>query len=386
MEKLNILDAILTAIFILPIIGGALNKFSRERISYALWSLLDGLSFILALGLAIYLTRGIFFNNGAGLFKQIYGYIPAALRTILYGRDVMVYLLVVPLILLLLRTILGFIIEPLYHHILEPLANRLFILLTTSGAMLRRTVGALAQLPRAAVGVLVCALLLNFYAYYFPAPLLVQQMNTSEAYQLIKVNAVQPLLNADLTKKIPVLVNDYFRPSPGTPSPLPSGNVGVITYFNGVTLDEAVTSNSAIDAAARSIVRGETNPKQQAYLLYRWISRNIEYDYNKAAQLSQNPDGMASGSIEAFNARSGICFDYASLYISMCRAVGLKVRLITGLGYSGVVWGDHAWNQVYIPDEDRWINVDPTFGVQGDYFDNQNFNADHQYAQVQGAW
>ena len=376
----------LAAVFVLPIIRGALNKFSRERISYALWSLLDGLTFILALGLAIYLTRGIFFNNEAGLFKQIYGYIPAELRTILYGRDVMVYLLVVPLILWLLRSILGLIIDPFYHHILEPMGNRLFVLLTSSGTILRSTLGALAQLPRAGVWVLVCALLLNFYIYYYPNPLLVQQMNASKVYQHIKTNAIQPLLNADLTKKLPVLVSDYFRPSSNNPSPQSPGNVGVITYFNGVTLDEAVKSNSEIDAAARSIIGDEKNSRQQAYLLYRWISRNIEYDYNKAAQLSQNPDGMDSGAMVAFYTRTGICFDYASLYVSMCRAVGLKVRLATGLGYSGLVWGDHAWNQVYIPEEDRWVNVDCTFGVQGDYFDNSDFNLTHQYAQVRGEW
>jgi transglutaminase-like putative cysteine protease len=298
----------------------------------------------------------------------------------------MVYLLVVPLFLWLLRGLLGFIIDPIYNRILEPLANRLYMLLKSSGTVLQRTIGALAQLPRAGVWVLVCALLLNFYAYYFPAPLLTQQMNGSEVYQLIKVNAVQPLLNADLTQKIPVLVNDYFRPTPVAPSPVTPGNERVITYFNGVTLEEAVKSNSAIDATARSVVGSEKNRKQQAYLLYRWISRNIKYDYQKAAALSQKPDGMVSGSIVAFNTRTGICFDYASLYVSMCRAVGLQVRLVTGLGYSGVVWGDHAWNQVYAPEEGRWINVDATFGVQGDYFDNPNFKLDHQYAQVQGEW
>jgi hypothetical protein len=386
MENLNILDIILAAIFALPLIGGAMSKFSRERISYALWALLDGLAFILALGLAIYLTRGIFFNNEVGLFKQIYGYIPAALRTILYGRDVMIYLLAVPLILWLLRSILDLIITPFYYHVLDPLASRLYTLLISSGAIVRSSLSALAQLPRAGVGVLVCALLLNFCVYYYPAPLLVQQMNTSKAYQLIKMNAIQPLLNADLTKKLPVLVNDYFRPSGTNSSPQPPRNVGVITYFNGVTLDDAVKSNAAIDAAARSIVGDEKDPRQQAYLLYRWISRNINYDYNKAAQVSQNPDGMESGAIVTFNSRTGICFDYASLYVSMCRAVGLKVRLLTGLGYSGLVWGDHSWNQVYIPAEGQWINVDCTFGVQSDYFDNPDFNSTHQYAQVQGEW
>ena len=88
----------------------------------------------------------------------------------------------------------------------------------------------------------------------------------------------------------------------------------------------------------------------------------------------------------AFNTRMGICFDYASLYVSMCRAVGLKVRLVTGLGYSGSSWGDHAWNQVYVPEEGRWINVDPTFGTVNNYFDKPDFTVDHKDTKVQGEW
>ena len=55
-------------------------------------------------------------------------------------------------------------------------------------------------------------------------------------------------------------------------------------------------------------------------------------------------------------------------------ATGLKVRLVTGIGYSGLAWGDHAWNQVYFPAEKRWINVDATFGSTGaNYFDKGRF-------------
>jgi transglutaminase-like putative cysteine protease len=95
---------------------------------------------------------------------------------------------------------------------------------------------------------------------------------------------------------------------------------------------------------------------------------------------------MNSGAVEAFNTRTGVCFDYASLYTAMCRAVGLKVRLLTGLGYDGLSWGDHAWNQVYIPEEDRWVNVDATFGTITNYFDKPDFHADHRDATVQGEW
>lgn len=95
---------------------------------------------------------------------------------------------------------------------------------------------------------------------------------------------------------------------------------------------------------------------------------------------------MDSGSVMAFNTRRGVCFDYACLYVSMCRAVDLKVRLVTGLGYSGSSWGDHAWNQVYIPEEDRWVNVDATFGTIYNYFDKPDFSVDHRDAEVQGEW
>jgi transglutaminase-like putative cysteine protease len=70
----------------------------------------------------------------------------------------------------------------------------------------------------------------------------------------------------------------------------------------------------------------------------------------------------------------------------MCRAVGLKVRLVTGLGYSGTFWGDHAWNQVYSTEEKRWINVDCTFGSAANYFDKKNFDEDHKDSDVQGEW
>ena len=88
-----------------------------------------------------------------------------------------------------------------------------------------------------------------------------------------------------------------------------------------------------------------------------------------------------------YTTRKGVCFDYSCLYVSMCRAVGLKVRLVTGLGYSGSAWGDHAWNQVYSSGEKRWINVDTTFGsTGGDFFDQTDFFLTHKDAEVQGEW
>ncbi len=54
--------------------------------------------------------------------------------------------------------------------------------------------------------------------------------------------------------------------------------------------------------------------------------------------------------------------NYSCLYVSMCRAVGVKVRLVSGLGRSGSEWGEHVWNQIYDPAEESGSYVDPTYG------------------------
>jgi transglutaminase/protease-like cytokinesis protein 3 len=221
-------------------------------------------------------------------------------------------------------------------------------------------------------------------------------MNTSTTYQLVCDTTLNPILNSNVAKQVPVIVNDSFKNTLNN-SNLPISNklkdninnreVQVIEYFNGVTLDEAIESTENIDNKAKSLVSDVDDSKSKAYILYKWISKNITYDYEKASLISENSSGLSSGAKVAFETRKGICFDYSALYIAMCRATGLKVRLITGLGYSGLSWGDHAWNQVYSPEENRWIDLDTTFGsTAGNYFDKNDFEVDHQYPEIQEEW
>lgn len=400
MFKMNVLTVIIIAVFTLPLLEGASEQFSRARIRYMLGSLLSSLEFLLALFLALYLTRNIFFVNQSGIFKQIYDRIPASIKTFFFGQDVMIYIIVVPLLLILLRAILGLFTALFNKTCLDKMTNGIFTMLQSMGSFFRRLVGAVLQLPRAVFLVFILGLFINFYAYYFPSPILSKWMYDSATYQSLNKNAIAPVLNSNIAKKIPVLVNDSFGrameqvvPAPGTISSVEEqlkkmgkGNIRIIKYFNGVTLDEAIQSNAQIDETARKIVGNEKDSKKKAYLLYQWVSQNMSYDYDKAAQISKDSSGISSGSIIAYNTRKGICFDYSCLYISMCRATGVKVRLISGLGYSGIAWGDHAWNQIYYPKENRWIDVDTTFGSNGNYFDKADFKVDHRYAEVQGEW
>lgn len=163
-------------------------------------------------------------------------------------------------------------------------------------------------------------------------------------------------------------------------------NSNVIIYYNGVTLEDGIKSLPEIDAKAEEIVSNAKTDREKAQRLYAWIGSNIKYDFNKAEK-ALGPEGVKnSGSIEAWNSRKGICFDYACLYVSMARAVGLGSRIITGEAYDGQNYGPHAWNQVYLEDEGKWINVDPTFYLAGDYFDNSDFDKDHLNSEIAGEW
>ncbi|CFX43301.1 Transglutaminase-like [Syntrophomonas zehnderi OL-4] len=398
MPDINPITALLLIIAALPIISGVFMQFSREGVRQSLISLFDNLVFIALIFLAIYLTKQVFFEPSNRIGHQIYDLIPASLQTLLLGQDVIIYLVMVPLLLAFFWGLIQPLTKVFNRFIVFPLANALYGLLSLGGPLLKGFTGAVVQIPRAAISVLLLGLGLNFMVYYAPMPALSASMNESSLYQALSEDVLYPLLNSNLAKKIPVIVNDAFAQATGLNVPdeeelnnldesvreLMKGRV--ITYFNGVTLDTAVTSNEQIDKMARQIVGREKNDTRKAYLIYRWIAQNLTYDHDKAARIATDTTGMESGSIVAFETRSGICFDYASLYVSMCRAVGLKVRMVTGLAYSGSNWGDHAWNQVYSSEEDRWINVDATFGQTGNYFDKPDFKVDHRYPQVQGEW
>lgn len=400
MNNLNPVTIILAAMIVLPILTGSCMQFTREKIQYSFGTLFDNIEFLIGLVLSIYFTKRIFFEHDSGVYSQIYLWIPNTIKSALYGKDVATYIIVVPFILLVVLFLLRIITSPIYRYILIPLSEKLYKAVCSLGKVAKSIAGALWQIPKSIYLPIIFALLLNFYSYYFYSPVLTKWMNQSQIYQFVYNNALYPVLNSNIAKQIPVLVNDSFRDVFGKTvideagsisdrivNKLSGYNIKIIEYFNGVTLEEAIKSTPEIDETAKGIVGKETNSSKKAYLIYKWISKNMKYDYEKAEKIVDNPKEFSSGSIVAFNTKKGICFDYSSLYVSMCRAVGLKVRLITGLGYSGVSWGDHAWNQVYCSEEQRWINVDATFGSSGiNYFDKRDFYVDHRDDVVQGDW
>lgn len=159
-----------------------------------------------------------------------------------------------------------------------------------------------------------------------------------------------------------------------------------IVVYNGITVDDGIKSNEQINDEAVELTDDTTSDREKAKKLYDWIGKNIKYDDNKAETvLDEDENVPEGGAIDAFENKSGICFDKACLYVAMARTVNLKVRLMVGQAYNGKEYVGHAWNQVYLSDEDTWINVDTTFYDGGNYFDSGLFNK-HHVEEIAGEW
>jgi hypothetical protein len=373
-----------------------LYPISSNRIQHSFLSILNNIIFLISLILAGHLVRNLFSGKQDGIFAPIYQLIPSTEDWIArYQNDIVAHIIVLFVFLSILLWIFEIITIPLNKYVILPLTHNLSSVFNERTNSVKRILSVIWSLPKSVCMILVFSLLLNFYSNFINNPTAINYINQSAVYQTINNNVLRPILSTDMAKKLPVLINDSFKKAAEdfTPSNSENGEnpnywkVPVIKYFNGVTLDEAVKSTSEIDNAAKQIVGDEKNDKIKAYLLYQWISQNIDYDRAKAEIIVHDSSRVNSGSIVTYAQREGVCFDYSCLYVSMCLAVGLKVRFVTGLGYTGVQWGDHAWNQVYYPQEQRWINVDTTFGSSGaDYFDNADFSTNDKYDVIQWEW
>lgn len=161
-----------------------------------------------------------------------------------------------------------------------------------------------------------------------------------------------------------------------------------IIMYNGITIDEGIKSNENINNKAVKLTANARSDRERAKILYTWIGSNIKYDNDKAEKVLYGSDARKmpdGGAICAFENKSGICFDKACLYVAMSRAVNLKVRLIGGQAFDGEQYVGHAWNQVYLNDENVWINVDSTFYDGGNYFDSNLFS-NHKEEEIAGEW
>lgn len=65
---------------------------------------------------------------------------------------------------------------------------------------------------------------------------------------------------------------------------------------------------------------------------------------------------ISTTAIDAFNMKQGVCQDYAHLFISLARYLGIPARYANGLPLGS--GPSHAWVEVYA--DGTWVGIDPT--------------------------
>lgn len=113
---------------------------------------------------------------------------------------------------------------------------------------------------------------------------------------------------------------------------------------------------------AKILTKDSKTDRERVEKIYSYIVKNIKYDYNKIKGLKNDyvPD------IEkTLTDKSGICYDYSSLYAGMLRSLGIPTKLVKG--YKNDIKEYHAWNEVLL--DGKWVIIDTTYDAA---FSNSN--------------
>ncbi|WP_243122774.1 transglutaminase-like domain-containing protein [Haloimpatiens lingqiaonensis] len=394
-RNINPINILLLAIFIYPILKGFIVKFSSKNLKKDVNGVETNVSFLISIILGIYWMKNIFFNHNKGIYKSIYELIPKEAKMYVMRKPIVVYLVAIPISVFIIHNLFMFIIVGINKITVYPIFDGIEKKIREKGNGIRRVLGAIFQIPRAICYVIFLTFLLNFLSIVNIKPGLNSYLADSKYYNSICKAIVIPINSSKVAKKLPNIVNNSFKiviKDDNSPDDKKYNSSNVkntsktIVYYNGITLEEGIKSNEDIDNFARNLVAGYGTDEKKAQKIYNWIGKNIAYDNEKAEKVFKNIYDIKSGAIPTYYTKKGICFDYSCLYVAMCRANNIKVRMITGRGFNGVSWVGHAWNQVYLKEEGRWINVDTTFAKGGDYFDSNRFSIDHADANVAGEW
>ncbi len=406
MHDVNYVDLILAFFFVYPILLGFVRKFSSVDLKRDVNSFESGISLIISILTSIFLAKITLVQYGDIINSKVrdaLNYITVNFLGGLaqsgivpnnsYNNQFLIYVVLIILFTLVISRVVGLIFAFANNIAIYQVFDEIELFLNNKGSFLKRIIGAVMQVPKAICYCLIVSIILNITSMFSVDHNFNNYLEASKPYRLISENVIAPVTNSRLAKELPKVLNDSMKvvikqvkPGQGSSTPTVGYPANALVYYNGVTLDEGIRSNKQIDEFARNLVVGHSSVREKANILYNWVGKNIEYDNGKADKVLNNDLDVQSGAIHTFNTRTGICFDYSCLYVAMCRAVGVKVRLITGKGFNGTGWVNHAWNQIYLLDQERWVNVDCTFYNYADYFDNSSFDLDHTDAVIAGEW
>ncbi len=121
-------------------------------------------------------------------------------------------------------------------------------------------------------------------------------------------------------------------------------------------IDFSRTSDCVKKAA--ELCAGANGVIEKIAAIFIYVTENVKYDKQLAATVQSGyvpfPDATLSK-------KTGICFDYASLFAAMARSQGIPTRLCIGYANPDIY---HAWNEVYTK-ETGWITPELFLAKKG---------------------
>ncbi|BDC02556.1 transglutaminase-like domain-containing protein [Clostridium perfringens] len=388
----NLVDIIIVCSFILPLVVAYKRKFNIIRIKNSIEELGGYISFFLALYLSFIAIKKI------DIIERMFSIVVVEFNNIISNFNISPQVIII-FIVLALTLVIYFIVKVILKIfsfiIINPILRWLKKAESRRGKGFGKVAALIINIPKSLFYMTVIALVIVILGSNgFLGEKMEGMTLASKAYEVINSNKYYAALNKEyeafhneykdvISKNIDSAVESNKEPKSEN---VVESNKNVINLYNGVTLEQGIKSNEAINKKAKELTKNAKSSREKAKRVYTWISENINYDDNKAENISEKTSEYKSGAIEAFETRKGICFDYSCLYVAMAREAGLKVRIVTGEGFNGKEWGPHSWNEVYLPEKNQWITVDPTFGKAGNYFDSKKNSESHRDGKIVGEW
>ncbi|MGV2802737.1 transglutaminase domain-containing protein [Clostridium perfringens] len=388
----NLVDIIIVCSFILPLVVAYKRKFNIIRIKNSIEELGGYISFFLALYLSFIAIKKI------DIIERMFSIVVVEFNNIISNFNISPQVIIIFIVLaltLVIYFIVKIILKIFSFIIINPILRWLKKAESRRGKGFGKVAALIINIPKSLFYMAVIALVIVILGSNgFLGEKMEGMTLASKAYEVINSNKYYAALNKEyeafhneykdvISKNIDSAVESNKEPKSEN---VVESNKNVINLYNGVTLEQGIKSNEAINKKAKELTKNAKSSREKAKRIYTWISENINYDDNKAENISEKTSEYKSGAIEAFETRKGICFDYSCLYVAMAREVGLKVRIVTGEGFNGKEWGPHSWNEVYLPEKNQWITVDPTFGKAGNYFDSKKNSESHRDGKIVGEW
>ncbi|BBI35122.1 transglutaminase domain-containing protein [Cohnella abietis] len=251
----------------------------------------------------------------------------------------------------------------LFTRVLASVISFPFSIVPTGGSV-SRSVGGLIGTALGTGRALLFTSLLFAYCALFPQGPMTDYIQQSTLYREVASQVIRPAAGNMLEKQLPVFAQAM------------SSELDQLWQKRYDVIDADLPDD--IVQAAISVTKGKDGDEDKARALYDWVGSRVTYDNEKVKAYEEQGDWWEQNPEHTFTTRKGVCIDYARLYAAMARAVNLDVRVVTGLGYDGRGgYGPHAWNEVYLTEQQRWLPLDSTWAKSGNWFDTSDFTDTH---------